>query len=72
MLLVSYTHASICVLPVPCFPHKTFNYILIRTQFCFRYFSTLSKSEIIELYKMTQLDHELFGYSPDEFVSYGS
>ena len=37
-----------------------------------RYFSTLAKSKIVELYEeLTFLDHELFGYIPDKFVAFG-
>ncbi|TRY63786.1 hypothetical protein TCAL_03565 [Tigriopus californicus] len=34
-----------------------------------QYFSTLSQSEVLQLYDKYRLDHELFGYSIQEFLS---
>ena len=46
-------------------------YIIFSCIIC-RYFSTLAKSKIAELYEeLTFLDHELFGYIPDKFVAFG-
>ena len=36
-----------------------------------KYYSTLSKQDINELYIKYHLDHELFGYKPDFFISMG-
>ena len=36
-----------------------------------KYYSTLSKQEIYELYMKYRLDHELFGYKPDSFINMG-
>jgi hypothetical protein len=35
-----------------------------------KYYSTLLKSDVLQLYDMYRLDHELFGYSPDKFLDY--
>ena len=35
------------------------------------YYSTLTKSQVTQLYQQYKLDHELFGFSPQEFISYG-
>jgi hypothetical protein len=35
-----------------------------------KYYSTLLKSDVRQLYEMYRLDHELFGYSPEKFESY--
>ena len=35
-----------------------------------KYFSTLTRSDIEELYKKYELDHLLFGYSLNEFLKY--
>ena len=37
-----------------------------------KYYSQLTKAEIQSLYQLYQLDHELFGYEPDEYLSYAS
>ena len=37
-----------------------------------QYFSTLSKCDIEELYEKYKLDHDLFGYSPTDFLKYPS
>jgi len=42
--------------PLPCFNQSR----------C-RYYGQLSKQEIFDLYDLYRLDHELFGYSPEEF-----
>jgi hypothetical protein len=36
-----------------------------------KYYSRLLKSEIYDLYLKYKLDHELFGFSPDEFIEMG-
>jgi hypothetical protein len=33
------------------------------------YFSQLTKHQVIELYEMYRLDHELFGYSPVPYIA---
>ena len=38
----------------------------------FRFFSTLTKSEVWDLYQRYKLDFELFGYSPNEYYGYAS
>ena len=35
-----------------------------------KYYSTLLKSDVRQLYEMYRLDHELFGYSPEQFEQY--
>lgn len=35
-----------------------------------KYFSTLLKSDVRQLYEMYRLDHELFGYTPDQYLDY--
>ncbi len=35
-----------------------------------KYYSTLTKSDVRQLYEMYRLDHELFGYDPDKFMAY--
>ena len=35
-----------------------------------KYFSTLSRLDIEELYEKYKLDHELFGYAPKDFLKY--
>ena len=35
-----------------------------------KYYSTLLKNEVRQLYEMYRLDHELFGYTPDLFIDY--
>lgn len=37
-----------------------------------KYFSQLTKSEIRQLYEMYKLDHEMFGYSPENFERYAA
>ncbi len=33
-----------------------------------RYFSQLSKNQVLGLYEKYRVDHELFGYSPEHFI----
>ena len=35
-----------------------------------KYYSQLTKAQIQSLYKFYRLDHELFGYNPEEYLSY--
>ena len=44
---------------------------LINIHLNFRFYSTLTKSEIRALYEKYRLDFELFGYKPDLFISFG-
>ena len=44
---------------------------LIKIHLNFRFYSTLTKSEIRALYEKYRLDFELFGYKPDLFISFG-
>ncbi len=37
-----------------------------------RYFGQLSKQEIFDLYNLYRLDHELFGYDPQEYIDMGT
>ena len=37
-----------------------------------RFYSTLTKSEMWDLYERYKLDFELFGYSPDEYFGYAT
>ena len=47
-------------------------YLMILLKLLFRFFSTLTKSEVWDLYQRYKLDFELFGYSPDEYYGYAS
>ena len=38
---------------------------------CPRYYGLLSKKKIVELYEMYKLDHLIFGYLPDKYLSWG-
>ena len=35
-----------------------------------KYYSTLTKQQVLELFEAYKLDHQLFGYSPDQFVEF--
>ena len=35
-----------------------------------KYYAQLTKAQIQSLYKFYRLDHELFGYDPEEYLSY--
>ena len=35
-----------------------------------RYYSTLTRDQVQQLYKLYQIDHELFGFTPDKFIDY--
>ena len=37
-----------------------------------QYFSTLSRSDIEELYEKYKLDHDLFGFSPKKYLEYSN
>ena len=37
-----------------------------------RFYSTLTKSEMWDLYERYKLDFELFGYTPDEYFGYAT
>ena len=60
-------------------PMRTFIYFsfsqypipMINIHLNFRFYSTLTKSEIRALYEKYRLDFELFGYKPDLFISFG-
>jgi hypothetical protein len=41
------------------------------SQLNFRFYSTLTKSEIRGLYEKYRLDFELFGFSPDKYLAFG-
>ena len=36
------------------------------------YYSQLTKAQIQSLYQLYKLDHDLFGYDPDEYIKYAS
>ena len=36
-----------------------------------KYFGQLTKREIVDLYEKYRLDHQLFGYTPDEYIALG-
>ena len=46
--------------------------LMILLKLLFRFFSTLTKSEVWDLYQRYKLDFELFGYSPNEYFGYAS
>lgn len=35
-----------------------------------RYYSTLTRDQVQQLYKLYQIDHDLFGFTPDKFIDY--
>ena len=37
-----------------------------------KYFSQLSKKQVLSLFEVYQVDHELFGYSPATFLSWAT
>ncbi len=36
-----------------------------------KYFGQLTRKEIYDLYLLYKMDHDLFGYSPDEYIEMG-
>ena len=47
------------------------NPMLTMNNSCPRYYGLLSKKKIVELYEMYKLDHLIFGYLPDKYLSWG-